>query len=374
MKVPLCKPDIGEEEIQAVREVLESGWLVHGPKTKEFEKQFAEFIGVKYATSVNSCASALHASILAHKVHGEILVPSFTFPASANAIINANCTPVFVDIEDQGYMMDLDTIEDKITEKTVAIMPVHYAGQSIDMHRLGKIAQDHNLIIIEDSAEAIGSVFDGKKTGSFGTGCFSFFPVKNMTTGEGGMVTTNDEQVAQFVKTLSGHGIQKSTHDRVQQEKPWVRTAILPGYNYRMNDIQSALGLVQLKKLDRMNAQRQENADYLTKQLRDIEGITPPVVLPNRNHTYQMYIARLDKTVDRTKFIAELRKNEVEVSVNFEPPVHLQEYCAQYGSNKGDLPVTEAVSESVVTLPMYPRLSKEQIDHVVSTITSILKK
>src|SRR3989344_6438765 len=235
-KIPLCIPDIGDEEVNSVKEVLKSGWLVHGPKTKEFEKKFAGYTGTKKAISVNSCTSALQLVIQALGLKGEIIVPSFTFVASANAIVTAGCKPVFCDIDYDTCNIDPKKIEEKITKKTSAIMVVHYAGQSCEMDKIMEIAKKHNLVVIEDSAECIGGTFYGKKAGSFGIGCFSFFPTKNMTTGEGGMITLNDEKLAEKIKALSVHGILSTTFEREKKEKPWLRAASYAGYNYRMSD------------------------------------------------------------------------------------------------------------------------------------------
>src|SRR3989338_5740647 len=220
MKVPLCRPAIDEKELNLVREVLESGWLAHGPKVKQFEEMFAEYVGTKYAVSLNSCAAALQVAIMSERSESrkEVILPSFTFPASANAIMNAGCTPIFADIRSDTLNIDIEDLERKITPRTVAVMPVHFAGQSCDMDGIMKLADQYDLEVVEDSAEAIGSTWNGRRTGSFGIGCFSFYPTKNITTGEGGMVTTNDESVAKYVKTVRGHGISTGAHDRASSE------------------------------------------------------------------------------------------------------------------------------------------------------------
>jgi len=207
MKIPLCRPYLGKEEYDAVKHVLDSGWLAHGPKGKEFEEAFARYIGVKRAVTLNSCTSALQLAIQAQKLRGEVILPSFTFPASANSIVIAGCRPVFAEVLPDTYNIDPEDIRKRITKKTAAIMPVHYAGQSCDMDEIMAIADKHGLKVIEDSAETLGGEFKGKKTGSFGTGCFSFFPTKNITTGEGGMLTTDDETLARDVEAYKAHGM-----------------------------------------------------------------------------------------------------------------------------------------------------------------------
>jgi len=372
MNIPLCIPNIDEEEFNLVREVLESGWLAHGPKNKEFEENFAEYIGVKKAVSQNSCTSSLQLAIQAQNIKGEIILPSFTFVASANAVINSGCKPIFADIEYDTCNIDPEQIRRKITEKTAAIMPVHFAGQSCKMDEIMEIAEKHNLEVIEDSAECIGGLFNGKKTGSFATGCFSFYPTKNITTGEGGMVTTDDEELANKISALRAHGILTSTFEREKQEKPWLRAATYAGYNFRLCDILAVIGLVQLKKLDEMNNKRREHANFLNKNL-NLNEIDLPVEQEKCKHVYQMYTIKV-KNIDRTKFIMKLREKGVQASVHFDPPAHLQPYYLGLGWKKGVLPVTEKVSESIVTLPMFPQLTNEQLDFMVNAVEESVKE
>jgi perosamine synthetase len=369
VKIPLCRPETGPDELNAIKEVLDSGWLAHGPKVKQFEEDFASYIGVKYAVSVNSCASALQAAIMATGAKGEIIVPSFTFPASANSIVNAGCKPVFCEIRKDTLNIDIDDVKKKLTKNTIGIMPVHYAGQPCEMDEIVKICNDKKLFLIEDSAETIGGTYKGKKTGNFGIGCFSFYPTKNITTGEGGMVTTDNPDIAESVRTIRGHGITKGAYEREAQAKPWIRVSILPGYNFRMNEISAAMGIVQLKKMDSMNIRRREHAKYLSSKLSKFKEITLPIEAKDAYHTYQMYIIRLDESVDRDGFVIYLRNNNVEASVHFYPPVHLHDYyMEQYGYKAGDLPITEKISSKVVTLPMFPSLTKEEMEVMAKTI------
>ena len=369
--IPLCIPYIGEEEIKAVVEVLQSGWVAHGPKNEELEREFAKYLGVKHAVSFNSCTSVLQVAIQASGLKGEIIVPSFTFVASANAIINEGCKPVFVDIEYDTCNMDPTKIEDKITDKTVGIMPVHFAGQSCKMDEIMEIAEKHNLVVIEDSAEAIGAEYKGKKTGTFGIGCFSFWATKNMTTGEGGMLTTNDDELAERATELRGHGNPTTTLEREGMKMPWKRDCVIPGYNFRMSNILAAIGLVQLKKLDKMNELRGEHARYYNEHL-DFDGIEKPVELKECKHIYQMYTIKV-KGIDRDKFVFRLRERGIGASVHFDPPAHLCTYYRNdYENDK--LPVTEKVSKSIVTLPMYPGMKREEQDKVISEIEDMLRE
>lgn len=369
--IPLSRPTVDEKEIRAVEEVLRSGWLAHGPKVKEFESLFAGYIGTAHAIAVNSCTSALQLAIQAHGITGEIIMPSFTFVASANAAVTAGATPVFVDIEPDTCTIDPGKVEEKITGRTQAIMPVHFAGQPCDMGPLMAIAGQHGLAVIEDSAECIGGAYRGRKTGSFGTGCFSFYPTKNITTGEGGMITTNDDGLAQQMKTLKAHGISSSAHEREQAAQPWFRAATAAGYNFRMSDINAAIGIEQMKKLDQMNRKRQDNAARLSRKLRH-DRLRLPAARPESTHVYQMYTITLDPSVDRTAFIKRLHENGIQASVHFSPPVHLQPYYQQRGWKKGDFPVTEQVAETIVSLPFFPAMTEKEIDFMAQHIRTAL--
>ncbi len=370
-RIPLCVPNVDDNEIRLVTEVLRSGRLTYGPQNEIFEDRFAQYIGVKRAISLNSCTSALYLAILAQGITGEIIVPSFTFVASANAIVNAGATPVFAEVDYDTCNLDPLKIEDKITSRTQAIMPVHYAGQPCQMDKIMAIAKKRRLVIIEDSAETIGGKFAGKRTGSFGVGCFSFFPTKNLTTGEGGMITTNDEKLADRIRAYTAHGISKSTLE--QKKESWrTRAAVLPGHNFRMSNVLAAIGVEQLKKLDEMNESRREHAQYLNQRLSSIDEIDLPVEKENCWHVYQMYTIKL-KNFSRTEFIQCLRQRGVTASVHFDPSVHLQPYYQrEYGYRKGELPITEKVAASIVTLPLYPQLSRDELDIIVSSIKDVL--
>jgi len=373
MEIPLCIPHLNQEELNLVKEVLESGWLAHGPKNKQFEKEFAQYHGVKHAFSLNSCTSALQLAIQGQDLRGEIIVPSFTFVASANAIITAGCKPVFVDVEYDTCNIDPAKIEEKITPQTKAIMPVHYAGQVCKMDEIIEIAERYNLKIIEDSAECLGGEYKNRRAGTFGVGCFSFFPTKNITSGEGGMLTTNDEKIAEKIIALRGHGISSSTFEREKKEKPWFRAATYPGYNYRLCNVLAAIGLAQLRKLHEMNNLRRKHAEYLNRNL-IFDGLTLPVELKECRHVYQMYTVKVSEMIDRTKFVLELRKKGIGANVHFDPPVHLQPFYKNGELYAKDLSVTERLSKSIVTLPMFPQLTKEQLDYMVDCIGEIIKR
>lgn len=368
--IPLSVPYISKEEIEVAIEVLQSGWIAHGQKNEELERNFAKYQGVKYAVLFNSCASALQIAIQASNLKGEIITPSFTFVASTNAIINGGCKPVFIDVDYDTCNMDSSKIEDKITDKTVGIMPVHFAGQSCKMDEIMEIARKHDLVVIEDSAEAIGAEYRGKRTGTFGIGCFSFWATKNMTTGEGGILTTNDENLAERASVLRGHGNPTTTLEREGMKIPWKRDCVIAGYNFRMSNILAGIGVIQLRKLEKMNNLRREHANYYNNHLKSDE-IEKPVELKECRHVYQMYTIKV-KNVDRDRFVFQLRKKGIGASVHFDPPVHLCTYY-QFEHGNEELPVTEKISKSIVTLPMYPQLTRKQLDTVISSVEEVVK-
>jgi len=371
MKIQLCKTSTDIKELRAIDKVLKSGWLTSGPMNIKFEEAFAKYIGVKRAVTLNSCTSALQLAIEALGITGEVILPSFTFVASANAIVKAGATPVFADIEYGTCNIDPLDIANRITSNTQAIMVVHFAGQACLMDKITKLARQHNLKIIEDSAETIGGTYKKQKTGSFSTGCFSFFPTKNLTTGEGGMLTTNDHKLADTVETLSAHGITKGADKRQSSSEAWFREAQYPGYNFRMSSILAAMGVEQLKKLDAMNTQRREHAAYLNKKL-NFDEIDLPIESKDCRHVYQMYTIKVKK-VARRDFILGLRKKGIMASVHFTPPIHLQQYyCKRYKHLIPALPITERVANSIVTLPMYPGLTKKELNYMISSISKVL--
>lgn len=361
-KVPLCIPDMGDEEIAAVAEVIRSGWLAHGPKNHDFEAAFCQFLGVKHAVSLNSCASALFLAIHAPGIKGEVILPSFTFVASANAVVTGGAKCVFVDVDYDTCNINPAAVEAAITPRTEAIMAVHYAGQVADMEALSRIAAKHKLLLIEDSAEAIGAKQNGKQTGAWGVGCFSFYPTKNLSTGEGGMLTTADQALADKARAIAGHGVASSTWAREKKDKPWLRAATFGGFNFRMSNLNAALGTVQMKKLAAMNAARRKHAAQynamLNKDLFDL-----PVERPGFEHVYQMYTVKA-KGVDRTAFLAKLRAQNIGATVHFDPPVHTQPFYAEAGYGKLNLPVTMRLTESILTLPIYPQMTEDDVAYV----------
>jgi len=365
-KIPLCKPSVGKEELNKIKEVLDSGWMTDGPFNKEFEENFAKYIGVKYAQTVNSCASALFVVLKALDITGEVIIPSFTFMATANAVVAAGAKPVFADVDYKTGNLDVDKVESLISNKTQAIMPVHFAGLSCEMDRIVELCEKYNLKLIEDSAEAIGAIYKGRKTGSFGIGCFSFFPTKNITTGEGGMITTNDKELMDKIKILIAHGVNKN----IKSEFKWQREAVLPGFNLRMSGVLAAMGIEQLKKIDKLNNLRREHAKYLSAGL-DHNFFDVPEESEDYKHVYQMYTVKVDPKI-RNRLVEELNAVGVDASVHFSPAVHQQELYKD--DLKGDLINTEKLSNSIITLPMYPNLTQEDLDYIIEHCNKIIKK
>jgi len=372
--IKLCIPDIKDAEIAAAVDALRSGWLAHGPYNKKFENIFAEYIGVKHAITCNSCTSALFLSLKALNITGEVIIPSFSFAATANAVVTAGATPCFVDIDNTTFNIDPNEIEKAITSHTQAIIVVHFAGQCCQMDAIEAIASKHGLHVIEDSAETLGGAFKGRQAGSFGIGCFSFFPTKNITTGEGGMITTNDDFLANKLKALIGHGIDSTTFQREKMDMPWFRSASYAGFNFRMSNILAAIGYEQMKRIDQMNTKRLSAATYLTAGLKDIERINVPYISEQCNHVYQMYTILLESTISRDDFVIALNKKGIGASVHFYPAIHEQSYYMKHPEwIAGDLSVTEDISRRIVTLPMYPGISFTDLDIIIKTTRDIVK-
>ena len=364
-EIPLCIPEIGKDEVRAVEEVLLSGWLAHGEKNKEFEEQFRVFVNTDYAVSMNSCTSALYVALLGMGIRGEVIVPSFTFVASVNAIMVAGAEPVLVDIERSSRNIDPKHIRAAVTDRTEAIMVVHYGGLPANMPEIIQIAEEHGLRGIEDSAECLGGRWHDNVAGGYDVGCFSFFPTKNVVTGEGGMLTTNDEEVARKAKALCGHGIDSTTFARERQEKPWVRIASMAGFNFRMSNVLAAIGVEQMKKLSKFNEARSKLAERYCQRLATVENVELQSIPSQFESSWQMFTILVPSRC-RDQVLKSLRDNGVYASVHFAPPVHLQ---PPYRSLKrGPLEVTEHVASEIITLPMYAGMKLSDVDRVCDLI------
>jgi len=368
--VPLSRPHITEAEVTAVTEVLRSGWLTHGPKTTEFEKRVASYLGVRHAVAMNSATSALYLALVAQDIRGEVILPSFTFVATANAVVTAGAMPVFAEVEPDTGNLDPDDVLRRITPATEAIMVVHYAGHPARMDRIMAIAQKHHLAVVEDSAETLGGEWQHRKAGSFATGVFSFFPTKNITCGEGGMLTTGDDALAYRVRALVAHGLTTTTAQREHSTRPWYRSAHVPGYNFRLSNLLAAIGVEQMRKLDLLNGARRRHARYFNEKLTPFENLLTPVELPGAKHVYQMYTVRV-RGVSRDAFVLALREKGIGASVHFDPPVHLHE-CYRESHRRTHLPVTEHLASTIVTLPMFPSLTHAEREETVDAVKDVL--
>lgn len=360
--IPIAKPIIDEDEIAAVTAVLRSGIIAQGRKVEEFEEAFAQFIGTKYAVAVNSGTAALHIALLAQGIGegDEVITSPFTFIATANSILFTGAKPVFADIEEETFNIAPDSIAEKITPRTKAIIPVHLYGQPCDMKKIMGIADEHKLAVIEDACQAHGAEYEGKKVGSFGTGCFSFYPTKNMTTGEGGMITTNDKDIAQKARMIRSHG----------QRQRYLHEIL--GYNYRMTNIAAAIGLCQLGKLEEFNSKRIENAKFLTKELSGIKGLIPPSIKSNTKHVFHQYTVRVtqDFGISRDELRQKLMNKGVATEIYYPLPIHKQPLYQNLGYND-HLPNSEKLAKEVLSLPVHASLTKEDLENVVRAIQDI---
>lgn len=360
--IPIAKPLIGEREKELVLGVLDSGIIAQGPRVKEFEENFAEYIGVDYAIAVSSGTAALHLSLLAHDIGigDEVITTPFTFISTANSILFCNAKPVFVDIEEETFNIGPERIEEGITEKTKAIIPVHLYGHPADMKEITRIADDHNLVVIEDACQAHGAEIDGKKAGSFSTGTFSFYPTKNMTTGEGGMITTDDEKIAEKLRMLREHGSRKRYYHEIL------------GFNLRMTDISAAIGIAQLKRLDEFNSIRIKNAAHLSEKLKDVEGIITPKIKEGVRHVFHQYTIRVteDFKVTRDELVKILNGKGIGTGIYYPVPIHKQPLYKNLGYD-GNLPISEKMVREVLSLPIHPSVTNEDLEFIANIISSI---
>lgn len=377
--LPFCIPEIGEEEINEVADTLRSKWITHGKKTILFEEMFKNYIGCKHALAVNSCTSALHLSLVCAgiKAGDEVITTPFTFVATANVIVHQGAKPVLVDIQPDTYNLDPAKIEEKITKKTKAIIPVHYGGHPCDMDEILKIAKKHNLIVIEDAAHAVGASYKGKKIGTIGDfTCFSFYANKNLTTAEGGMITTNNSEWAKKLKTMRLHGISANAWNRYSSEGSWFYDVLYAGYKYNMNDVLAAIGIQQLKKFERMQKRRNEIAKRYNEGFKDTPELILPAARTYVEHAWHLYPVRLkDGTlkISRNEFISELKKENIGTSVHF-IPVHMHQYYKKtFGFKEGELPVAENAYRQIISLPIFPSMTDSDINDVLSAVKKIIK-
>jgi dTDP-4-amino-4,6-dideoxygalactose transaminase len=356
--IPIAKPLIGDEEKQAVVEVLDSGMLAQGPRVKAFEDAFAAMCGVEHAIATSSGTTALHIALLAHGIgpDDEVITCPFTFISTANSILFTGAKPVFVDIDPVTFNIDPTQIEDAITPRTKALLPVHLFGLPADMGPIMDIAEAHDLAVVEDACQAHGAEYHGRRAGAFGTGTFSLYPTKNITSAEGGMITTDDPDLAESCRAIRQHGMRRRYyHDEL-------------GFNFRMTDVHAAIGLAQIQKLAGFNAARIENARYLSEHL---EGVITPTVPEGRTHVFHQYTIRVPGG-QRDALVAYLREHDVGCGVYYPVPIHQQTYYTEELGYAVSLPVSEQAAEEVVSLPVHPAVSMEDLETIVSRVNAFM--
>jgi len=368
-QIQLMKPYFDSDELKEVENVLNSGWVSKGPKVEEFEKLVANYIGCKYSIAVTNCTAALHLSLLSLGIGAgdEVIVADYTFPATGHSVLYCGATPVFADIDQKTYNIDTECIDALITDKTKAIIPVHTFGQPADMDEISEIAQENKLFVIEDAACALGATYKGKFAGIIGDiGCFSFHARKGITTGEGGMVVTNDEKLATKIRQFSTFGM-VSAYERENMNEISIQKFENLGYNYKMSDITAAIGVAQMKKLDAIIKEKNLLAKYYNKRLENINGIDAPYVNVDATHVYQSYIAIVSKEYNRNKLINLLLENGIQTQIGTYAS-HIQPV---YKSSL-DCPNSLNIYKQAIALPMYYGLKKEQIDYICDQLKCIL--
>jgi perosamine synthetase len=378
--IPFHLPDIGEEDIQSVVETLRSGWLTTGIKTKQFEKEFAAWIGAPHAVAVNSCTAALHLALEAVGVTAgdEVIVPTMTFAATAEVVHYCRALPVLVDCKSDTFNIDVEAIEQAISPKTKAIIPVHFAGQPCEMDRILEMAQSRNIKVIEDAAHALPAKYRGKMVGTLGDiTCFSFYATKTMTTGEGGMATTENSEWAERMRILSLHGISRDAVNRYTPEGSWYYEICYPGYKYNLTDIAAALGIPQLHKCDRFGTIRQRYATLYNEGFKEIPEITVPYVAEDVEHAWHLYVIQLDLErlrIGRNEMIDLLKKQGIGTSVHF-IPLHLHPY---YSNNTTyaheNFPFANQAFKRIISLPIYPRMTDAEVQRVIEVVTRLIQE
>lgn len=361
-KIPVAKPAIGRDEISGVTAVLESGILASGERVAEFERNYAGYCGTMHAVAINNGTAALHAALLAAGIGpgDEVIVPSFSFFATASAVSMCGAKPVFADVDESTFNLDPVKAEDLVTSKTKAVVGVHLFGQPFDVGAVQETCRNHGLKLIEDAAQAHGAQYRGKKTGCLGDfGCFSFYATKNMTTGEGGMVTTGEKDYADRLRLIISHG----------QSEKYYHTRL--GYNYRMTDLAAAIGIAQLKKLDTFNDRRQQNAGYYDTHL-SVKGLLTPVTAPGMQHVYHQYVIRVtdEFPMSRQEFISYLTSKGIGTAIHYPIPIHRQPlYCRD--SDSDPCPISTKLAGSVLSLPVHPLVSTKELAYICETINQV---
>ena len=374
IKFPAYEPWISGDDKKIINKTLSQSMLTLGPQLEKFEADFCKYSKSKYAVAVSNCTAALHLSLMALGIgkDDEVIIPDLTFVADANAVLACNAKPVIADINKENFFLSIPNVKKNITKKTKAIIPVHIYGQVCNIDEILDLAKDHNLKVVEDCAHAVGTFHKSKHVGTLGnTGCFSFYPTKNITTAEGGMVTTNSKEIAEKIRQLRSHGMTKSLKSRYSSEYPWVFDIVEPGYNYRLDEIRSALGITQLKRIKKINELRKKASFYYHKNLQNIPGIILPEMINDKSHSYHLYTIRITKSfkLSRNQLYKKLKENGIRTTVYWMP---IHEYAAyRKFAKKSSIVNTTKTYDEILALPLFPNISKKHQDAVIKVIKSV---
>ena len=371
-RVPFFVPNITAKDKKVIINSLGKPLLTDGPKLREFERLFAKFTGAKFAIGVSNGTSALFLSLNALKLEkgDEVIIPDETFVATANAVLHTGATPVLADTEDASYNISIDSIKKNITAKTKVILPVHIAGKACNIKKIQKLAKSNDLLIVEDCAHAIGASIENKHVGTFGEcGCFSFYPTKNITTIEGGMIITNSKKIAKEIQSSRNHGLTKSLSQRFSRGKPWDYDVITPGYNYRLDEIRSVLGINQLKRIKKLNLRRRNACKFYNTRLNDIKGIQTPILSGKDDDVNHLYMIRVkeDFEITRDELFFNLLKNGIRTSLHYKP-LHKFTAYKKFAKIHSSLKNTEKLYREIISLPLFPDITKEEQNHVIKCI------
>jgi dTDP-4-amino-4,6-dideoxygalactose transaminase len=375
--LPIARPDIGEAEIAEVLDTLRSGWLTYGPKTQRFEREFAELAGARFAVGVNSCTAGMHLALLACGVGpgDEVITSTLTFASTAGVVLHCGAKVVLADVCADDLDIDPDDLMRRITPRTKAIMPVHYAGQACRMDEILEIARARGIKVIEDAAHGAGASYKGRPIGSLGDAtAFSFYAIKNLTTGEGGMVTTDDPEIAARVSMLRNQGMDANAWNRYSASGSAFYSVLQPGFNYRMTDLNAAIGLGQLRRLPEFNAQRARLAARYSERFASMTEVETPTVRPEAETNWHLYVVRLHGLrIGRDAVVDQLKQRGIGTAVHF-LPVHLHPYYQEtFGYRRGDYPVAEAAFDSMISLPLFPAMTEADVDRVVESLSEIIE-
>jgi len=373
VKFPAYEPWISNDDKRIVNAALDQTMLTFGPQLEKFESDFSKYTKAKYAIAVSNCTAALHLSLkaLGIKEKDEVIIPDLTFVADANAILACNAKPVIVDINKNNFFLSISNLKKNITKKTKAIIPVHIYGQVCNIDEIFDIAKANNLKVVEDCAHAIGTFHKSKHVGTIGsTGCFSFYPTKNITTAEGGMVITNSKNIADKVRQLRSHGMLKSLKSRYAGSYPWVFDILEPGYNYRLDEIRCALGISQLRRIAKINKMRKTAASYYHSKLHNITGVILPDMVRDKSHSYHLYTIRVTKSfgMSRNQLFKKLKQAGIRTTVYW-MPIHKFTAYNRY-VKKSNIKTTSKIYDEILSLPLFPNISKRHQDAVINCIKS----